>query len=120
MLQSSNIPMRASGTSADLRREPPRNMPSVPAHARQWRYDSRGWTRDLRIDFLRGFVFILLFTSHFSFFSWFALVGWERLGVISSAEMFILLSGIVTGAVYGKRLKIDGLGECTVKLFKRS
>lgn len=81
MPNSSNIPMLRSGTTADLRSEPPRNMPSAPAHAGQWRYDSHGWTRDLRIDFLRGCVFILLFTGHFSFFSWFSLVAWERLGV---------------------------------------
>ncbi|MBK4735396.1 OpgC domain-containing protein [Noviherbaspirillum pedocola] len=98
----------------------PAQQPATHALHASWRYDDRGWTRDLRIDFLRGFVFVLLFTSHFPFFSWFSLIGWERLGVISSAEMFILLSGIVTGAVYGKRLKTDGLDECTVKLLKRS
>lgn len=97
-------------------------MPSAAPAARSasWRYDSRGWTRDLRIDFLRGLVFVLLFTSHFNFFSWMSLIGWERIGVVSSAEMFILLSGIVTGAVYGKKLRSDGLGVCTIKLFSRA
>lgn len=83
-------------------------------------YVDKGWTRDLRIDFLRGFVFLLLFTVHFHYFSWFALIGWERIGVVSSAEVFILLAGIVTGAVYGKKLKSDGLAECTLKLLKRA
>jgi hypothetical protein len=101
---------------------PGQAMPSAAPAARSasWRYDSRGWTRDLRIDFLRGLVFVLLFTSHFNFFSWMSLVGWERVGVVSSAEMFILLSGIVTGAVYGKKLRSDGLGACTIKLFSRA
>lgn len=86
----------------------------------EWRYVDKGWTRDLRIDFLRGFVFLMLFTAHFPFFSWFALVGWERFGIVSSAEVFILLAGIVTGAVYGKKLHADGLANVTIKLFSRS
>lgn len=98
----------------------PSAAPAATSNSTSWRYDSRGWTRDLRIDFLRGLVFVLLFTSHFNFFSWMSLVGWERVGVISSAEMFILLSGIVTGAVYGKKLRSDGLGACTIKLFSRA
>lgn len=88
--------------------------------ATSWRYDDRGWTRDLRIDFLRGFVFLLLFTAHFEFYSWFALVGWERIGVVSSAEVFILLAGVVTGAVYGKKLKSGGFSPTIVKLAQRA
>jgi hypothetical protein len=85
-----------------------------------WRYPDTGATRDLRIDFLRGFVFLLLFTAHYPAFSWFALVGWERVGVVSSAETFIVLAGIVTGSVYGKTLAERGLGVCTTKLFARA
>jgi hypothetical protein len=85
-----------------------------------WRYAERGWTRDLRFDFLRGIVFLLLFTSHFNYFSWFALIGWERIGIVSSAEVFILLAGVVTGMVYGKKLKSEGLPACTIKLFRRA
>ena len=59
-----------------------------PAQATGWRYPDTGATRDLRIDFMRGFVFVMLFTSHFPGFSWMALVGWERFGVVSSAETF--------------------------------
>lgn len=91
-----------------------------PSAAAGWRYVDTGATRDLRIDFMRGFVFVLLFTTHFRYFSWFALVAWERLGVVSSAETFILLAGVVTGAVYGKKLRAEGLGPCTIKLFGRA
>ncbi|NEX63921.1 OpgC domain-containing protein [Noviherbaspirillum galbum] len=83
------------------------------------RYIQGSSTRDLRIDFLRGMVFLLLFTAHFNYFSWFALIAWERIGVMSSAEVFILLAGVVTGAVYGKKLRTEGLPACTIKLFKR-
>jgi hypothetical protein len=85
-----------------------------------WHYPESGATRDLRIDFLRGLVFVLLFTSHFGFFSWLSLLAWERVGIVSSAETFILLAGIVAGAVYGKRLKDKGLGACASKLFGRA
>lgn len=85
-----------------------------------WRYPETGATRDLRIDFLRGLVFVLLFTTHFRYQSWFALLAWERVGVVSSAETFIVLAGIVTGAVYGKKLKSEGLGPSSIKLFQRA
>ena len=86
----------------------------------QWRYAQKGATRDLRIDFMRGFVFLLLFTAHFDYFSWLALIGWERLGIVSSAETFIILAGVVTGAVYGKKLKKEGLSACIPQLFARA
>lgn len=85
-----------------------------------WSYVDKGSTRDLRIDFMRGFVFLLLFTTHFDYFSWFALIGWERIGVVSSAETFIMLAGIVTGSVYGKKFKSEGLSAIITKLFTRA
>lgn len=91
-----------------------------PAPARSWRYPDTGATRDLRIDFMRGFVFVMLFTSHFPGFSWMALVGWERFGVVSSAETFIGLAGYVTGAVYSKRLAQEGLSSVATRLFARA
>lgn len=69
---------------------------------------------------MRGLVFVLLFTTHFRYQSWFALIAWERVGVVSSAEIFIILAGVVTGAVYGKKLKSEGLGPCNVKLLRRA
>ena len=114
-MQGNALPLAAISSGAHASN----TQAAMRAQASHWRYQGSG-TRDLRLDFLRGFVFILLFTSHFGFFSWFSLVGWERIGIVSSAEMFILLSGIVTGAVYGKRLKSDGLAECTVRLLQRA
>ena len=34
-----------------------------------WVYPETGATRDLRLDFMRGFVIPLLFASHFDYFS---------------------------------------------------
>ena len=101
---------------------PPGARASAPARASPWHYQDHGrtTTRDLRIDFMRGFVFLLLFTAHFEYFSWLALIGWERVGVVSSAETFIILAGVVTGSVYGKRLRRQGLGAIIPALFSRA
>ncbi len=85
-----------------------------------WAYPDTGATRDLRLDFMRGFVFLLLFTSHFDYYSLFVFIGWERIGVVSSAETFIALAGVVTGLVFGKKLQRDGLAACTPPLISRA
>ena len=99
--------LRASRSFADL----------IPA---SWVYPDTGATRDLRLDFMRGFVIPLLFASHFDYFSLLMFIGWERLGVVSTAEIFVILSGIVVGMVYGKKVKRDGLSAVMPGLIKRS
>ncbi|MGB5599548.1 MAG: OpgC domain-containing protein, partial [Thiothrix litoralis] len=74
-----------------------------------WAYPDTGATRDLRLDLMRGFVIPLLFASHFEYFSALMFIGWDRIGVVSTAEIFVTLSGIVVGMVYGKKMKRDGL-----------
>ncbi|MFZ1343409.1 OpgC domain-containing protein [Thiothrix eikelboomii] len=85
-----------------------------------WAYPETGATRDLRLDLMRGFVVPLLFASHFEFFSLLMFIGWERLGVVSTAEIFVILSGIVVGMVYGKKVKREGLPVVMPDLIKRS
>lgn len=85
-----------------------------------WAYPATDATRDLRLDFMRGFVIPLLIVSHFEYFSLFMYIGWERIGVVSTAEIFVTLSGIVVGMVYGKKLKKDGFSACFSALLTRS
>lgn len=85
-----------------------------------WAYPETDATRDLRIDFMRGFVIPLLIISHFDYFSLYMYIGWERVGVVSTAEIFVILSGVVVGMVYGKKLKRDGFGACLTPLFGRA
>jgi len=59
--------------------------------------------RDLRIDFLRGMVMFLLIIVHIEIVSIYNLLVWERIGVVSGGEGFVILSGIVIGMVYGPR-----------------
>jgi hypothetical protein len=85
-----------------------------------WAYPIADATRDLRLDFMRGFVIPLLIVAHFDYFSLFMYIGWERIGVVSTAEIFVMLSGIVIGMVYGKKLKKDGFGACFSTLLSRA
>lgn len=85
-----------------------------------WAYPETGATRDLRLDYMRGFVIPLLFATHFDFFSLLMFVGWERIGIVSTAEIFVILSGVVVGMVYGKKVKRDGLTATMPGLIQRS
>jgi hypothetical protein len=76
--------------------------------------------RDLRLDFLRGMVMILVIATHIEYFSFFSMFAWERIGLISSAEGFVSLSGIVLGIVYKKKLFKLGFQQATILLWKRA
>ena len=88
--------------------------------ATSWAYVDTGSTRDLRLDFMRGIVIPLLFASHFEYFSALMYIGWERVGVVSTAEIFVILAGIVVGMVFGKRLRNEGLAASMPALINRS
>jgi hypothetical protein len=64
--------------------------------------------RDLQIDWLRGLAMTCVIVNHSrisSLLSWFS---YERFWVVTAAEVFVVLSGIVLGMVYGRRLVRDG------------
>src|SRR5262245_63741600 len=64
--------------------------------------------RDVRIDWLRGLAMTCVIVNHSklsSLFSWFS---YERFWIVTAAEVFVALSGIVIGTVYGRRLARDG------------
>src|SRR5256884_5774640 len=74
---------------------------------RGWQYSGDG-TRDLRIDWLRGLAMTCVIVNHSklsSLLSWFS---YERFWVVTAAEVFVVLSGVVLGMVYGRRLARDG------------
>jgi len=75
-------------------------MPSAPSTAPA--------SRDLRIDWLRGLAMTFVIVNHSklaSILSWFS---YERFWVVTAAEVFVVLSGVVLGMVYGRRLNRDG------------
>jgi hypothetical protein len=74
---------------------------TLPFHAAPGR-------RDVRIDWLRGLAMTCVIVNHSklsSLLSWFS---YERLWVVTAAEVFVVLSGVVLGMVYGRRLARDG------------
>jgi hypothetical protein len=81
-------------------------------------------SRDTRIDWLRGLAMACVIVNHSklsSFLSWFS---YERFWVVTAAEVFVVLSGIVVGMVYGGRLRtrgwevvVGGLSRRAVKLY---
>jgi hypothetical protein len=77
-------------------------------------------SRDLRIDWLRGLAMICVIVDHSrrsSLLSWFS---YERLWVVTAAEVFVVLSGVVLGMVYGRRLVRDGMLAVTRRLLRRA
>jgi len=77
-------------------------------------------SRDLRLDFLRGLIMLVVIIVHMEYFSLLSMFAWERIGYVSSAEGFVALSGIVLGIVYKKRLLREGFKNSSLKLWKRS
>jgi hypothetical protein len=81
-------------------------------------YVGSSGARDLRIDWLRGLAMVCVIVNHSklsSLLSWFS---YERLWVVTAAEVFVLLSGIVLGTVYGRKLARDGWA-CVVRGLSR-
>ena len=64
--------------------------------------------RDLRIDWLRGLAMTCVIVDHsrlWSLLSWFT---YERFWIVTAAEVFVVLSGVVLGTVYGDKLLRKG------------
>jgi hypothetical protein len=92
--------------------------PAGPRHP--WAYSAVAGDRDLRIDFLRGVVMFILVIVHFELFSIYNFLAWERVGVISGAEGFVILSGCVIGMIYRRRIEEKGFKDASWKLFDRA
>jgi len=83
-------------------------------------YDGSSGARDLRIDWLRGLAMTCVIVNHSklsSLLSWFS---YERVWVVTAAEVFVLLSGIVLGTVYGRKLARNGWATVVRGLSRRA
>lgn len=76
--------------------------------------------RDMRIDFIRGWVMLILVIVHTEVFSLWNLLVWERVGMISGGEGFVLLSGLVLGMVSKQRLLRSGFGAAADRVLDRA
>lgn len=81
--------------------------PIAQAHivkSTSWRYSIAG-TRDLRIDFMRGIALVMMVVAHTEVMSVFNIFSWERFGLTTGAEGFVILSGFMLGMLNRARLQ---------------
>lgn len=95
--------------------------PAVPRtfSIADWRYDPRQSKRDLRLDLLRGFFLFCMLVYHYHE-SWMVRVTYESFGLVSAAEGFVFLSGMVVGLVYLPILQKQGIGAALRKAWRRA
>jgi hypothetical protein len=89
----------------------------------RWQHAFEG-KRDLRIDWLRGLAMTCVIIDHSkmsSLLSWFS---YQRFWIVTAAEVFVVLSGVVLGTVYGQKLVrggwpvvVRGLGRRALTLY---
>lgn len=65
--------------------------------------------RDLRIDLLRGVAIVFVLVNHLGLPSLFQNATQEAVGMVSGAELFVLLSGVVLAMVYRPKIARDGM-----------
>jgi hypothetical protein len=85
-----------------------------------WGHAPSSGSRDFRIDWLRGLAMTCVIINHSqlsSLLSWFS---YERLWVVTAAEVFVVLSGIVLGMVYGRRAARNGWAAAVRGLTRRA
>lgn len=83
------------------------------------RYSSTA-SRDLRIDFLRGVAMVIMIITHIEILSIFNLFTWERFGLVSGAEGFVILSGFVLGQVNNQKMATEAPLTCYYRLWRRA
>ncbi|HDR2782826.1 TPA: OpgC domain-containing protein [Enterobacter sichuanensis] len=74
------------------------------AKSTAWRYAVTG-DRDLRIDFMRGIALVMMVVAHTEVMSVFNIFSWERFGLTTGAEGFVILSGFMLGMLNRARLQ---------------
>ncbi|NME37946.1 OpgC domain-containing protein [Enterobacter asburiae] len=74
------------------------------AKSTSWRYAIAG-IRDLRIDFMRGIALVMMVVAHTEVMSVFNIFSWERFGLTTGAEGFVILSGFMLGMLNRARLQ---------------
>ena len=85
----------------------------------RWRY-SEGGRRDSRLDLLRGYAVFAMICDHVSNISFFSPFTGANRFVVSAAEGFVFLAGLVVGMVYGDRMRRDGWRVASERLLQRA
>src|SRR5262245_52162200 len=94
-------------------------LATLPGRLQSWRYAESG-ARDRRLDFLRGYCVFAMAVDHLGANSWLALLTGGNRFLVSAAEGFLFLSGLVMGIVYRPLVARVGLGAATAKALRRA
>lgn len=92
---------------------------SSASHWRAWRYTVPG-RRDLRIDMLRGIALVMMVVAHTEILSVVNIFTWERFGLTTGAEGFVILSGFMLGMLNRQRLQKEALLTVSWMLWRRA
>lgn len=84
-----------------------------------WRYAVPG-RRDLRIDMLRGIALVMMVVAHTELLSAINIFTWERFGLTTGAEGFVILSGFMLGMLNRQRLQKEVLLTIGWTLWRRA
>ncbi|KEY57545.1 OpgC domain-containing protein [Serratia sp. DD3] len=76
--------------------------------------------RDLRIDFLRGIALIMMVAAHIEITSVVNIFTWERFGLTTGAEGFVILSGFVLGFLKKQQLERDHFLTVAYSILRRA
>lgn len=92
---------------------------AVAVWIKSFRYTSSD-KRDLRIDLLRGIALVMMVVAHIEVMSLLDLFTWERFGLTTGAEGFVILSGFMIGVINRQRLKKEVLLTVSYSLYRRA
>src|SRR5512133_2994920 len=76
--------------------------------------------RDLRLDFLRGLAVSAMVVDHVGGDTFFTALSGGNKSIVSAAEAFVFLSGLVLGMVYGDRIRRSSPGEAIKGMLHRA
>ena len=93
-------------------------LTEAPA-AVSWRYAVPG-RRDLRVDMLRGIALVMMVVAHTEVMSVFNIFTWERLGLTTGAEGFVIMAGFMLGMLNRTRLQKEYLLTVSYTLVRRA
>ncbi|MFN8534981.1 MAG: OpgC domain-containing protein [Dehalococcoidia bacterium] len=83
------------------------------------RYQPEG-RRDLRLDFIRGYCVFMMIIDHLSGPSWLYVVTGNNRYIVSAAEGFVFISGVVMGMVYRPTVERLGFEELCFRALDRA
>ncbi|MCL6647261.1 MAG: OpgC domain-containing protein [Chloroflexi bacterium] len=84
-----------------------------------WRYAVSG-RRDLRLDFIRGYCVFMMVVDHIGGPSWLYFLTGNNRYIVSAAEGFVFISGMVLALVYRPTVERLGFEEICIRAFSRA